>query len=57
MKNVYIENGFENRKEYLHFVAEEYGVDWSTVYAVANALGSGEDFDGLISSIQDMGEF
>jgi len=54
MKNVYRENGYENRKEYLCSLAEDYGVDKSSVFTLAAILGESEDFDGLITSIQDL---
>jgi hypothetical protein len=54
MKNVYKENGYENRKEYLCSLSEEYGVDKSSVFTLAAILGESEDFDGLITSIQDL---
>ena len=54
MKNVYQENGYENRKEYLYSLAEDYGVDKSSVFMLAAILGESEDFDGLITSIEDL---
>jgi len=51
--NIYEENGYENRKDYLQSVADNYGIDIDKVYALAYVLGAGEDFDGLICSIQD----
>ena len=52
--NVYQENGFKNRKEYLQELACEHGVDVQTVYALASVFGPNEDFDGLINSLEDM---
>ena len=49
--NVYKENGFENRRAYLESLCDEY--DRDTVYALASILGSSEDFDGLITSLED----
>lgn len=49
--NIYKENGFENRRAYLESLCEEYPRD--TVYALASILGSSEDFDGLITSLED----
>jgi hypothetical protein len=49
--NEYQLNGFANRKEYLESLCEEYPRD--TVYALASILGSSEDFDGLITSLED----
>lgn len=53
MQNIYQQNGFENRKDYLNALADEYGVPTNVVYSVASMLGASEDFDGLVSSIQD----
>jgi hypothetical protein len=44
-------NGFADRKEYLESLCEEYPRD--TVYALASILGSSEDFDGLVTSLED----
>jgi len=54
--DIYKNNGYENRKDYLNQLAEEYEIDLNTVYAVASILGPNEDFDGLITSIQDYSE-
>ena len=48
--------GFDNRRDYLLGLAEEYGVDVDTVFALANTLGPNEDFDGLVNAIQDAAE-
>ena len=53
--SVYKAIGYDNRKEYLNSLADMYGVNAETVYVLADMLGEGEDFDGLISSIQDAG--
>ena len=51
--NIYTENGFFSRREYLNSLAEDYGIDRATVYMMANLLGPNEDFDGLITSLED----
>ena len=51
MENVYQHNGFNNRREYLESLCEEYPRD--AVYAIAGILGPSEDFDGLITSLED----
>ena len=51
--NPYTENGYESRKQYLENLADEYGVDRTTVFAMAQLLGPSEDFDGLISALED----
>lgn len=51
--SVYTENGYKNRKEYLQSLAEDYGIPYIYVAELACVLGSSEDFDGLISEIED----
>lgn len=51
--NIYQENGYKNRKDYLKSVADEYGIDLEIVYSLASVLGPNEDFDGLISELED----
>ena len=52
-ENIYQENGYANRKEYLESLAEEYGVSLETVFSLASLLGRNEDFDGLISVLEE----
>jgi hypothetical protein len=54
--SVYQENGFENRKDYLDHLAEEYEIEKEDVYQVAGMLGKNEDFDGLVTTLQDYSE-
>lgn len=51
--NIYVENGYANRREYLDSLAEDFGIDNETVYALASVLGKSEDFDGLVSALED----
>jgi hypothetical protein len=51
----YQEQGFKNRQDYLSSLAVDFGVEESQVFALASALGSSEDFDGLVSHLDDMG--
>ena len=53
----YIAAGYQNRKEYLKGLAEEYGVEYEIVVTLADTLGPNEDFDGLVSGIQDYAEY
>ena len=48
---VYQENGYANRADYLKSLCEEYSSDH--VYALANMLGPSEDFDGLVTALED----
>lgn len=55
--SVYTENGYKNRRDYLDSLSEEYGVSRELVYAAAELLGPTEDFDGLVTTIQDHCDF
>ena len=55
--SIYTENGYENRKDYLNNLADDMGIDRETVYQIASILGSSEDFDGLVTSLEDMDFF
>ena len=55
MDNKYEElAGCKDREEYLDQLAEENGVDRFMVGVMAEILGEDEDFDGLVSEIEDM---
>jgi len=51
--NAYIQNGYEDREHYLQCMSEDYGVPIETVYSLADMLGESEDFDGLVSVLED----
>ena len=51
--SIYTEEGYANRRAYLDSLADDYGLDRSTVYALAGILGPDEDFDGLICALED----
>jgi hypothetical protein len=53
-ESVYQREGYANRSEYLQSLADDFGVDLSTVQALADVLGPNEDFDGLVSELEDM---
>lgn len=50
---VYEENGFTSRKEYLKSLAEDYDMEYNTVVLLATTLGETEDFDGLLTALED----
>lgn len=50
----YLEYGAETRAEYLAMLSEDFDVDLDTVHALADVLGPMEDFDGLVTSLEDM---
>ena len=49
--NEYQLNGFKDRREYLESLCEDY--DRLIVYSLASILGASEDFDGLVTSLED----
>lgn len=51
--NIYIRNGYDNRKDYLQCLADDYGANIDVVYELASVLGPNEDFDGLVSELED----
>jgi hypothetical protein len=58
--SIYKQHGFDSRKAYLISIAEDYGIQESAVFLLSQMLGAGEDFDGLISHLNDLeftGEF
>lgn len=50
---IYKRKGYANHEEYLQGLAEENGVDLDVVLAISGMLGPYEDFDGLVSMIED----
>ena len=51
--NAYIQNGYESRGHYLQCISDDYGVPIETVYSLSDMLGESEDFDGLVSALED----
>lgn len=52
--NVYKANGYEDREDYLSCLAEDYGLSLEEVVRpLAELLGPDEDFDGLVSLLED----
>ena len=52
----YQREGFDDRRAYLLSLAEDTGVDIKTVMVLADLLGPNEDFDGLVTSLEDYAE-
>ena len=52
-KNIYQQNGYTDRDDYLNCLSEDYGVSIESVYSLAEMLGENEDFDGLVSALED----
>ena len=51
--NVYQENGYKDRKDYLKYLAEDFDMEYKDVLMLATTLGEEEDFDALITSLED----
>lgn len=51
--SVYQDMGYESRRDYLTSLAGEYGIDPIIVFTLASVLGPSEDFDGLVTSLED----
>ena len=49
--NIYQQNGFKDREDYLDSLREDYG---DAVDILISVLPPSEDFDGLITSLEDM---
>ena len=52
--NAYTNNGFTDRADYLKSLCDEY--DPMMVRMLADLLGPDEDFDGLVTSLEDYAE-
>jgi hypothetical protein len=52
-ENIYQQHGYKNREDYLQSLSEEYDVDIEVVYQMADILGEEEDFDGLVTNLED----
>ncbi len=46
----------KTRGEYLKGLAEEYELPWIVVATAAQMLGPSEDFDGLITELEDVAD-
>ena len=55
--SIYEEMGYKSRRHYLESLAEDFGVDINTVLMLASMLGPSEDFDGLVTELEDHAEF
>ncbi len=50
-ENRYTNNGFKDREDYLKSLCDEFPSDW--VEMCSDMLGEEEDFDGLVSHLED----
>jgi len=56
MEDIYEQNGYTDRAEYLKHLAADHGIDLNIVRNLAGLLGPNEDFDGLVTTLQDYSE-
>jgi len=52
--DIYERNGHANRAAYLRSLADEMGVSLACVRTTADLLGPNEDFDGLVTTLEDL---
>lgn len=55
-KNIYQEYGYYNRENYLRCLSEDWDIPFMTVKMLADMLGPNEDFDGLVTMLEDADE-
>ena len=49
----YTAQGYASRRDYLDSLAADLGVPVHIVYTFAAVLGQSEDFDGLVTALED----
>ena len=49
--NVYRQHGYKDREDYLQSLREDYGAE--LVDALTSCLPASEDFDGLVTELQE----
>ena len=54
---IYQEHGYNSRNEYLESLAEDFRVDIDNVRAIADLYGPSEDFDGLVTALEDFADW
>ena len=54
VKNQWQENGYTGRRQYLNELADDFGIPYTRVMTLANTLGPAEDFDMLVTMLEDM---
>ena len=53
-KDIYKENGYKSRADYLLNLSKNYGVDILKVSLLAHIFGLNEDFDGLVNALEEI---
>jgi hypothetical protein len=49
----YNAQGYKDREDYLTSLAQDFGIDMMAVRMISDMLGPSEDFDGLVSELDD----
>ena len=57
LNDVYASNGYKDREDYLNSLADDRGIERMDIDIIADVLGESEDFDGLISMLDDFEGF
>ena len=57
MRDAYYAHGYNSRTEYLQSLADEYNLPLEVVLVLADALGPNEDFDGLVTSLEEAEDY
>jgi hypothetical protein len=52
--SIYIAEGYKSRRDYLGTLADEMGIEKEIVFTLASVLGPSEDFDGLVTELEDL---
>ena len=52
-ENIYQQNEYTDRDDYLTCLSEDYGVSIEDIYSLSEMLGENEDFDGLVCALED----
>lgn len=52
-QTIYEDHGYTNREDYLEGLSEEFDIPLIEVRALADILGEDEDFDALVTQLED----
>ena len=56
-EGIYAANGCKDRGDYLDSLADDRGIDRMAVNIIADIMGENEDFDGLITALDDYEDY
>ena len=55
-ESLYHQKGYKNRRDYLEYLSDTYEIPIENVIMLADSLGQCEDFDGLVTALEDFSE-